>query len=343
MSLSSPRWLVRSGRLVAGLGLGLVALALAGAIWEAIAERLDRRAIPFVGRLVDAGGHRLHVVVSGVGQRGPVVILESGIGGATSASWGWVEPAVAVFAPVVAYDRAGLGWSDPGPLPRDTRRLATELHAALASAGLSGPYVYVGHSYGGLIARMFTHLYPAEVAGLVLVESSHPAQFGGPRRRGPRWLGPLAASLPAAPFLARIGVMRAALLFLPTDIDQLPPRDRAEQRAFMSSAPQWRGIVAELRAWAPLTNREVGRLDGLGSRPVVVLTAGRSARRWGAWARFQGRNAALSTDGVQRVVVGASHGSIVADPRYAKEVVAAVRDVVEAVRTRRPLAGDRPR
>ncbi|HET7224530.1 MAG TPA: alpha/beta fold hydrolase [Candidatus Eisenbacteria bacterium] len=316
--------------------LALLALAvIAGAVWQAAATRRDRARFPVSGERVDAGGFRLHLVPAGLGRPGPTVLLECGIGGATAVTWSWVERGVAPFAPVVAYDRAGMGLSDPGPSPRDGIRMARELHAALEHAGLPGPYVFVGHSYGGLIARIFTSAYPRDVAGLVLVESSHPAQFGpggGGGGRMLRRLRAIGALLPLAPWLARIGVMRAVMDWVPTDADLLPAPARDAQRAFMSSSRQWVAIVDELRCWADCTNPEARAAGGFGNRPLAVVTAGEHAGWGGGWMRLQAETAALSTRHEQLVVPGATHGSVIADSSHAVRVVGAIRDVVNACR-----------
>ena len=121
-------------------------------------------------RRVDIGGCRLHMLVTG--RDNPVVVLESGTGD-TISSWEKVQPEVAKFARVVAYDRAGLGMSDPAVTePRTTAQIARELHAALHKADLPPPYLLVGHSMGGFHVRLFAHQFPKEVAGLVLVDPS---------------------------------------------------------------------------------------------------------------------------------------------------------------------------
>ncbi len=158
---------------VLGLVIGLVALAVIGAIYQAFATEIYRRLYPPPGELVDVGGHSLHI--NCVGEGSPTVILESG-SGATSVDWANIQPEVANTTRVCAYDRAGSGWSEPGPGPGDPQQIAGELHTLLGNAGIDGPYVLVGHSFGGLYVRMYADLYPNEVEGMVLVDSSHPEQ-----------------------------------------------------------------------------------------------------------------------------------------------------------------------
>ena len=121
---------------------------------------------------IDAGGHELRMVLMGRGK--PAVILESGLGTGRG-TWYRVLPEVAKFTRVVAYDRAGIGDSEPGPKPRSAKQIADELHVALKNAGVPPPYVLVGHSGSGFTVRVFASIYPKEVAGIVLVD---PTQEG---------------------------------------------------------------------------------------------------------------------------------------------------------------------
>lgn len=122
---------------------------------------------PPPGRLIDLGTHRLHLRCEGDGT--PAVVFEAALG-ASSLSWILVQPAVARVTRACSYDRAGFGWSEPGPPPRTAGRLAAELYALLDRAGVPGPYILVGHSFGGLVARLFAARHADEVAGMILIE-----------------------------------------------------------------------------------------------------------------------------------------------------------------------------
>ena len=124
---------------------------------------------PPTGELVDIGGYRLHIHATGSGA--PTVVLIAGAGD-FSFDWSLVQPKVSAFARVASYDRAGLAWSDLGPTPRTMRQDAFELHLLLQKSMMRAPYVLVGHSVGGLIARVYADEYPQEVAGMVLVDST---------------------------------------------------------------------------------------------------------------------------------------------------------------------------
>ena len=129
------------------------------------------------GRQLDVGGHRLHLLCAGSGT--PAVILDAALG-ASSLSWSLVLPGIARVTRVCAYDRAGMGWSDAGPLPRTAARLASELRELLRVGDVSPPYILVGHSFGGLVTRLFASRYPDETAGLILLEPAHPEHWAEP-------------------------------------------------------------------------------------------------------------------------------------------------------------------
>ena len=155
-----------------GIGALLVLVASFAVASEAVAESTG--ALPAPGLMVRVGDHRLHLYCTGRGE--PTVILDSGLGG-NSLDWVSVQPGVAEYTRVCTYDRAGYGWSELGPLPRTSERIAEELHTLLEVAGVLGPYVLVGHSFGGYNVRLFASQYPDTIAGVVLLDSAHEDQF----------------------------------------------------------------------------------------------------------------------------------------------------------------------
>jgi len=162
--LSSLFWII----------IPLVVLTIIPLTLAARAKALLKTQYPPIGEMVDIGGYRLHMHVEGVGV--PTVILDAGAGG-IGLSWELIRPAIAKMTRVVTYDRAGLGWSDPSPYLRDAATMALELHSMLTNANVKAPYILVGHSLGGVVARQFAAKYPNEVAGLVMVDSAHEQQM----------------------------------------------------------------------------------------------------------------------------------------------------------------------
>jgi len=143
---------------------------LCGISYQTIKSKFDENRYPPFGKMVDVGGYHLHLYCQG--ENGPSVILDSGLG-CSSLEWSLIQPEIAKTARVYSYDRAGLGWSEESPLPRTSQNCVHELHTVLKKANIPGPYLLVGHSFGGLNMRLFANTYPEEVRGVVLVDSSH--------------------------------------------------------------------------------------------------------------------------------------------------------------------------
>jgi len=306
---------------------GLLALAVIGAIYQAVATEIDQRTYSPPGEMVEVNGHRMHI--NCVGEGSPTVILEAANLG-MSAHWIRVQQQLAQTTRVCAYDRAGLGWSERGPEPRDVSQISSELHTLLKGADTEGPYVLVGHSYGGLYARMYAARYSDEVAGLVLVDSSHPEQFtrspeGRAMYEQTRRIGAV------IPWLTRLGVIRLTN-FYPAHPD-LPPKQRAQIEAFNSSTRQVVTTVEEFRA-TPETNAQVRNTGSLGDKPLAVISAGEQSP---GWLEMQDELATLSPNSIHRVVEGATHESLLYDKGDAQVTSAAIEQVVEAARTGRPL------
>jgi len=315
-------------RILLGIFLFLVALALIGMIYENISEARDRRFNPEEGQRFDVGGFKMHMYCSGEGS--PTVILESGLGDAY-VSWRKVQPQIAKFARVCSYDRAGLGYSDSGSQPRTSKVMAAELHALLQAAQIRPPYVLVGHSMGGYNVRLYASLYPGEVTGMVLVDASHPDQDS----RFPPELKNMEGSwLREAEFLEYTTPLGVPRLIGLCDQD---PVQRAAECNFHSA----REGVAELKGFAE-SAAQAAATGSLGDMPLAVLShdpdkpsadlpADLAKPANEAWEKMQEELARLSTRGTQVMAKNSSHYIQIDRPDV---VIDAVRRVVEQARAR---------
>jgi len=341
--------------------LVLVALAVglpaAGLLLQLVATVLDARRFPPPARLVDVGGHRLHLQCQGTGM--PVVVLEAG-NLSFSIQWAWISPGIARTTRVCSYDRAGYGWSDPTPWPPIAGRQADDLARLLEIAGEPGPYVLVGHSYGALVSRAFAARYPEAVAGVVLIDPAHPSQYDL-QRCNP-------ACLPAAllrdmnrihrlaPVLARFGIpriLRSDTLGLHSLVKPFPADLRPAITAALSSTRHWVTGSAEIEHFEE-SARDARALSSLDGKPLVVVAADST---WAKQSESDGYKLPAGVDGAaldrtiltlnrdqarlstasQLVVVpGATHTSLATSERDAATVIEAVRGVVARVRAAAP-------
>jgi pimeloyl-ACP methyl ester carboxylesterase len=279
------------------------------------------------GGHIDVGGYSLHIYC--VGQGSPTVVLDGG-SGEMSADWVLVQREVSDTTRVCAYDRAGMGWSETGPEPRDAKQISNELHALLEGANIDGPYVLVGHSFGGLYMQTYAARYPDEVAGVVLVDSSQPDQFSHqPVARDSYEPQEFAV----ASLLARLGIVRLLSKFAPAP-PELPHKQRAQIDALSPSTRQVSTYSLELRA-TPQSATQTRGLRSLGDKPLAVVTAGTQEPEW---LKLQDDLVTLSSDSTHRVVEGATHTSLLYERSDAQASSAAIVDVVAAVRNDRSLA-----
>ena len=341
------RWVRFVKRVLVGLVLLLVCAALTGAAYQAIANWRDARRFPQEGRSIALGADFPGVLLNlnCVGQGAPTVILDSGLG-VPAAGWDLVMPDVAKFARVCSYDRAGYGWSGAGRMPRTSDEIAKELHALLAASGEKGPYVLVAHSFGGYNVRVYADKYPADVSGLVLVDTSHEGQ----ERLMPPSLKKLTqdqvkqldSQRRLMPILIFFGIAR--LTAGDGGDSKLSKEFRDKMRYLQLQAKFIDAAVSEIKSLSQ-SSEEVRRTGNLGDRPLVVLTAGkdleakdlpkgvsveemREFRK--TWVDdLQVRQARLSTHGKQVVVPDSTHMIPMERP---DAVVSAIREVCDRVK-----------
>lgn len=325
LPVSAARWMLYPV-------IGAMGLAAVGGTYQTIGAASDASTVSMPGRLVDVGGHRLHLSCTGSGS--PTVVVETG-GGAMAANLGWITPAVAHDTTICVYDRAGRGWSQDADAPQDAVAISTDLHTLLQRAGVPGPYVTAGHSFGGLYALTFAARYPDEVAGMVLIDSTAPhydvaGMEPNPEASGAHDLVRRAAALASA--AARVGLGR---LYATLTVADLADRERDAVRASTATPGTLRSTIEEY-ARASDSMAQAASLHTFGDKPLMVLTAGVGSAA--DWPQKQERLAALSTDSVHRVVADASHEGLVADPVHAATTSQAILAVVESLRAGTPLS-----
>ena len=340
---------MQTGLMILVILLGTLALPMAaGAVYQAIGTRRDRRRFPPPGRLVRVNERRMHIHITGEGT--PTVIFESGMG-ASCLSWTLVQPQVAQFARAVSYDRAGHGWSDPAREPRTARRIAQELHALLDAAGVPGPYLLVGHSFGGYVNRAFAHLYRDKVVGMVMVDSVHPAEWENPTPEQLRMIKVGLRYAWIAAWLARLGFVRfclarlvrgsprlgraaasafgvgtaAAVQRIAEEIRKLPSPILPVVRALWSQPRNFLSLGQHLAA-LPISAAQAAAVSSLGDFPLVVLSGDHHAALYIDWQRDL---AQLSSRGRHLVASDSGHWIHLDHPEL---VTGAIREVVTAAR-----------
>lgn len=320
----------------------IVALALTGMAYGRIAHARELRQFPPPGELVDVDGYKLHINCTGEGS--PTVVIEAG-----SASWtlDWVpvQPKVAEFARVCTYDRAGYGWSQPGPRPRTGAQIVAELHTLLENAGVEGPYVLVGHSLGGIFVRLYAAECPDEVVGMVLVDARH-EDFAS--RMTPESQEAGAASdrmFSTLGLMTRLGLLRLLGSFmgeeqLPPQLQYLPPEVHQEYLTVGYQAKYFDAVLDE-GAVVEESDALVRSAGPLRDMPLVVLTHGvPDPTALGAapeqaeeveqiWQELQQDLTKLSSNSTLLVAEESGHAIPGEQP---DAVVDAIRQVVEAAR-----------
>ncbi|MDO8408557.1 MAG: alpha/beta fold hydrolase [Phenylobacterium sp.] len=303
------------------LGLGVILVAWIGiglAIEAAFAPKSLR------GEMVSIGERRLRLVCEGP-ESGPLVWLEAGAFG-FSADFADLQASLAKAGfRACAYDRAGLGFSDPGPWPRDSAAIVTDLERLMTEAGVTRPAILVGHSMGGQHVRLFAVRHPARVAGIVLLDAATPEAVEIPLvRRFVDTFGHLSQGVAA---LTSAGLAKP-LFFLGDRIGLSGPVVREKQAAFVSGRHA-RNAANEAAQWleSAAMARAAGQLDP--AWPVAVVTAGAAADRNGEWGRARLAPAEESAHGSYAAVAAAGHATLLSHAHNA-EIVAAVERVARA-------------
>lgn len=277
--------------------------------------------VPVPGDRVDLGGYKLHIDCEGMGS--PTVVLDAGLGD-WSTHWTTVQNLLRTDTRVCSYDRAGYGWSDPGPRPRDSARIVSELHSLLRLAQIEPPYLLVGHSFGGLNMRLFTSTYASEVMGLVLVDASHPESL--PYARNEERTAPAAS---AANQLMVMYPFDQGESKLPFEAQAAIHDNLLHTKSLVTTRSEYRHLGSSVT--------ELLKAPPIGNIPLIVLSRG--LREWPAdkegdakeqaWHTQQLELVKLSSRGSQRTATKSGHQIHLDEPEL---VAATVREMLAADR-----------
>ncbi|MBZ0292126.1 MAG: alpha/beta hydrolase [Anaerolineae bacterium] len=319
------------------LALALTGMAVVGSIVQFRAVQGDRRRFPPSGSLIDVGGFKLHLMAEGEANGKPTVILESGMAG-LGILWHWVQTDLAQETRVITYDRAGFGWSEVSPNPRTAQDCARELHTALSNARITGPYVLAGWSYGGLVVRAFADLYPNEVAGLTLVDASHPDQWlHMPIPNSNRLL---ARAMRIQGELCRFAFGRVVKGAAKLVSEGLPEYQGRAVEAFCALRNCFITESQQAALWNETSRLQVNNAKPLDNLPVYVLGVSEQPLYGEELTRLQEDLVNISANSVRTIVQGATHESLVAKREYAAQVSQAIRRVLHAAQTSTMLSDE---
>lgn len=291
------------------------------------------------GKLVSVGDYRLHLNCSGQGK--PVVILDSGLGGNVM-DWAIIQPKISEITEVCSYDRAGLGWSDKGPLPRDSKQFVQELHTLLKNAGVEPPYVMVGQSLGGINVRMYASEFPDEVVGMVLVDSSHEYQIDALPDEPPKGYWGEFKSWLKEELMWKHPDLGLSRIFIPLYTEKcvsgFTPRQRFEFWSMVSSPQSVKTTMEENHSFVDSLDEMKEYRKPMGDIPLIVLTSGRKRQGNGKdfdqfaqeertrWFELQADLSKLSTQGSQQIIEDSGHMIHWEQP---DTVIAAITNVVQ--------------
>jgi len=323
------------GWIAAIVAAAIIVLLVLGMIFETLSHRAAAKRFPAPGRIVEASGRKMHILCKG-NAPGPTVVLEMGAA-EPSPFWWAIQDAVAGFARVCSYDRAGFGWSEKARSPTSLESRAADLHAVLKAANVPGPYVLVGHSLGGPLIRLFARDHLDETAGLVFVDTPDEAGMFRDAYQAfvRKTMKPMVRMMR---FARRFGITRIVESLSPTG--GLPPQFSADARLAAAAVRSPALLDTALDDFdavlnAPAELRQAFGLSGpVGDRPIAVISHGQKfpppfdVLEFN-WDEGQQRLAALSTNSELIVAEKSNHMIQIDEPDL---VVAAIRRVWQAAR-----------
>jgi pimeloyl-ACP methyl ester carboxylesterase len=305
-------------------------LLTAGVLYQYVSTKIDEKKYPPPGKMVDVGGYRLHL--NCIGSVGPTVVLDAGLG-CNSLDWTLIQPEISKFTRVCSFDRAGYPWSDKSFLKRTSQNMVIEMHTLLHNAKVPGPYILVGHSFGGVNALLYASTYPDDVAGIVLVDSSHEDQL----EKFPSMLMPNTILIK---FLVYTGIQRLMNLYLPQGRKSFSMFPKKIQDICLDQRSSNEYINTVIEEMSNL-KESLGQLKKAGkfleNKPLIVIVAGKPEKEEGdsqkqneeffeIWKELQDDHVTKSTKGKLLIAKNSDH---MVNRNQPSIVVEAVHEIVD--------------
>lgn len=290
---------------------------------------------PAPGLLIEVNEHQLHLRC--MGQGSPTIIMEAGLN-EFSLTWSRVQPSLAEISRVCVYDRAGLGWSDASSRPRNLNNMVNELNTLLINAEIDTPYILVGHSFGGIITRLYANQYPDDVIGMVLVDASHEDMIALRPDLFESSTEQLIAQFESLAFMSNSGIMALAPEEIPAP--DYPEYAIEQYRALLVSRGYFDAAIAETKIFEDNLSYLMGINDNSGEMPLIVISRGQAEplpfmdesaieELEAFWSQLQGELLNLSTNSRQIMAENSGHYIQLSEPEI---VIEALHELVLSLR-----------
>lgn len=323
------------------VGTGVALTLTAGALYQKISTVKDDYDYPVPGKMVDVGGHKLHLNCSGEKNKFlSTVILDAG-SCLSSIDWTLVQPEIAKFTRVCSFDRAGMGWSEVGPTPRLSSRMVSELHTLLKNAEVDGPFLMVGHSFGGLTSQLFANTYPDKVSGVILIDGVNEDTFKKMRYADGTFFK-VFSQPNLATVLSASGLLRLLMRSPPFPMEGFSSEAKKMWLAKALSTKFVRALSQEIRAGEQSYHELAMSPNMLKDKPLTVISAGKSEynpsmhedereiheERFRIWSEMQEDLVQKSSIGKRIIAVNSGHNIPHEQPDI---IVYAIREMLDCL------------
>ena len=295
------------------------------------------------GKMINVGGHSLHINCTGIKSERPTIIIETGLGN-SAMEYYWIQSALEKSDRVCSYDRAGMGWSERGDFDADSVNIATQLHMLLNKSDIKRPFMFAGHSAAGLHMRVYANKYPDEVAGMVFIDAVHPDQYEEQRpyiqQYSKQATKDFERMLSIMEVVTNLGLVRIYNLFSTPFKDGFPEHISEKIHYYNDKGTILAGFRGEISAKA-VSSEQASKAENLGSIPLTIITTplDKVQGRNGSppveldyiitkiHEKIQHKNLLSSTNSKMVIIEGADHMSLIFKKEHALQVVNHIKEM----------------